>query len=83
MTTLQIENKIGNTYLRYLKNLSREVQLDIIAKWSVSLNEPIKEEEVKPDSYFFGIWDSEQTAEEIIEGIKNYGVSTRKIIDLD
>ncbi len=82
MTTLQIENKIGNTYLSYLKNLSREVQLDIINKWSVSLNEPIKEE-AKPDSYFFGIWDSEQTAEEIIDGIKSYGVSTRKIIDLD
>lgn len=84
MTTLQREYKLANSYLTFIKNLSTEVKLDIISKISLSLIEKEKKvSEDKPDSYFFGIWDSEQSAEEIVAGIKNSEVSTRKLLDLD
>lgn len=82
MSTLELENKLGNTYLGFLQNLSKEVQLDIISKWSIFLKNEEKKEDVKPDSYFFGAWKSNQTAEEMIEDLRDSRVSTRKIMDL-
>ena len=82
MTTLQREYKLGNTYLGFLKNLSKEVQLDIISKWKITLNEPNTIEEEKPDSYFFGAWKTSQTAEEMIADLEDSKVLTRKILNL-
>jgi hypothetical protein len=81
MTTLQLENKLANTYLSFLRNLSKEVQLDILSKWTVSLKESIKEEE-KPDSYFFGAWQSDETPEEFAESLRSARLFNRKSIDL-
>ncbi len=83
MSTLEIENKLAKTYIGFIEKLSTEVQLDIISKISNSLKKKKSaESKEKPDSYFFGAWDSEQSAEEIIEDIRNSRVSTRKIMDL-
>ena len=83
MTPLQQERKLAKTYLGYIEKLSPEVKLDMISKISLSLKKKKKEPKISPEEYFAGIWDSEQSAEEIIESINsNKGISTRNIIDL-
>ena len=83
MTSLQLEKKLASSYFTFIQNFSDEVKLDIISMISLSLKKKKKDENVKPDSYFFGIWDAEQTAEEIIADIRNSRVSNREILDFD
>ena len=80
MTNVELEIKLANTYLSFLKNLSDDIQLDIIAKISNSLKS--KKNTVKTDSYFSGIRNSDETAEQLILEIKNARVSNRKTLDL-
>jgi hypothetical protein len=83
MTALQLENKLANSYLTFIQNLSSDVKLDIISKISLSLikkDEPIESE--KPDSYFFGAWQSDETPEEFAESLRAARFFNRKQIEL-
>jgi len=81
MTTLQQERKLAKTYIGYIEKLSPEVKLDIIKKLSEKLEKPTKKSDVKPDSYFFGAWKTDQTIEEMIEDLEDSNFYKRKIID--
>ena len=82
MTTLQREHKIAKSCLIFIQNLCPEVKLDFISDILLSIKND-KEPQISREEYYAGIWDSEQSAEEIIESIKgNKGISTRNIIDL-
>ena len=60
---------IAENIFRMVKDLSADVKLELISKITDSLKETTKE--VKDDSWkkLFGAWQSEESAEEIIEEI--------------
>ncbi|WP_162417375.1 hypothetical protein [Cyclobacterium roseum] len=67
---------------RMVKNLSADVKLEIISKITNSLKGAKKE--VKDDSWkkLFGAWESEESAEEIIEEIRASRHTNRQVEDL-
>jgi len=73
---------IAENIFRMVKNLSADVKLELISKISDSLKEPTKER--KDDSWknLFGAWESEESAEEIIEEIRASRYTNRQIEDL-
>jgi hypothetical protein len=83
MTTLQREHKLAKSCLIFIQNLSPEVKLDFISDILLLIKKD-NEPKISKEEYFAGAWDSEQSAEVIIESINsNKGTSTRNIIDLD
>ena len=77
MKTLDLQHKLANVYLLLLRNLQVEVQLDFIAKLSTSLKYP--KQEKKTVAYYSGIWQSDESAEDIIADIRNARTFNRKI----
>jgi hypothetical protein len=78
MSATEVNTKIVEGYLELLGNLSIQNKLDLIAK----LSESIKGNLPKKNSLFkksFGAFESEKTAEQIIEEIRNSRVSNRQI----
>lgn len=78
MKAAEINSIIIDGYVGLLDNLSTGDKLDLIAKLTAS----VKTDLVNKKSSFkkaFGAFDSEKTAEEIIEEIRNSRVSTRQI----
>ena len=73
---------IAENIFRMVKDLSADVKLELISKITDSLKETTKE--VKDDSWkkLFGAWQSEESAEEIIEEIRSSRNTNRKIEDL-
>lgn len=73
---------IAENIFRMVKNLSADVKLELISKITVSLKETKKE--AKDDSWkkLFGAWESEESAEEIIEEIRSSRYTNRQIEDL-
>jgi hypothetical protein len=80
MTTLQREHKIANSCMIFIQNLSPEVKLDFISNILASIKRD-KEPKISKEKYFAGAWDSEQTAEELIEIIKQGRVTIDKSLD--
>ena len=77
-TKIDLDSSILNGYLALLDSLSTTTKLDLISKLTVS----IKTDLLKKKSSFenaFGAFDSEKTAEQIIEEIRASRVSTRQI----
>jgi len=62
-------NSVVDYYFDLLTNLSVESKLDLISKLSLSLKENSRQPEVSLQS-LFGAYPSDETAEEIIAGIK-------------
>ena len=77
MKTLDLQHKLANVYLLLLRNLQAEVQLDFIAKLSTLLKQPTQEK--KTVEYYSGIWQSDESAEDIIADIHNARTFNRKI----
>lgn len=73
---------IAENIFRMVKNLGADVKLEIISKITDSLKET--KEETKDDSWkkLFGAWESEESAEEIIEEIRASRYTNRQIEDL-
>lgn len=73
---------IAENIFRMVKDLSADVKLELISKITDSLKETTKE--VKDDSWkeLFGAWESEESAEEIIEEIRASRNTNRQIEDL-
>ncbi|MEX2568774.1 MAG: hypothetical protein WD431_22725 [Cyclobacteriaceae bacterium] len=73
---------MAENIFRMVKNLSADEKLELISKITDSLKKTKKE--VKDDSWkkLFGAWESEESAEEIIEGIRASRYTNRQIEDL-
>jgi len=78
MRTTEINTTIIDGYVGLLDNLSTNNKLDLISKLTTS----IKSDLTNKKSTFkkaFGAFESNKSAEEIIEEIRNSRVSTRQI----
>jgi hypothetical protein len=73
---------IAENIFQMVKNLSADVKLELISKITDSLKGTKKE--AKDDSWkkLFGAWESEESAEEIIEEIRASRHTNRQIEDL-
>ena len=73
---------MAENIFRMVKNLSTDVKLELISKITDSLKGTKKE--AKDDSWkkLFGAWESEESAEEIIEEIRASRHTNRQIEDL-
>jgi len=78
MKTLEINSTIVEGYVGLLDNLSTNNKLDLISKLTASVKTDLSN---KKSSFkkAFGAFDSEKSAEKIIEEIRNSRVSTRQI----
>ena len=78
---MEARNLIADNYFVMIKNLSADVKLELISRISDSLRKASNQEN---DSWknLFGAYNSEQSAEEIIEDLKNSRFTNRQIEDL-
>ena len=78
---MEASNLIADNYFGMIKNLSTDVRLELISKISDSLR---NESRLKNDSWknLFGAFISDQSAEEIIEDLRNSRFTNRKVDDL-
>jgi len=78
MEKINDDTTLVDGYLQLLHNLSPHNKLDLISKLSTSVKIDIN---VKKSSFenAFGAFESTQTAEEIINDIRNSRISTRQI----
>ena len=69
MNTAEINTKLIESYLSLLKNMSAQNKLDLISKLTNTVKTDIAQE--KTEFYkAFGGWDENESAEELIEKIK-------------
>lgn len=75
------KNLLADNYFEILKNLSMDIKLELISRISDSIRKPKYHED---DSWkkLFGAYQSEQTAEEIIDEIRNSRFTNREIENL-
>lgn len=78
MKNTETNNTIIEGYLHLLSNLSPTDKLDLIARLSQSLKQDYQREPSSLKS-LFGAYKGEETAEEMIEAIRNSRVSNRNI----
>lgn len=73
---------IADNFFSMIKNLSADVKLELISKISNSLKGAKKE--IRDDSWktLFGAWQSDESAEEMIEMIRASRNTNRQIEDL-
>lgn len=78
MKAADINTTLIEGYLRLLDNLSPGSKLDLISKLSLSVKTDIAE---RKNTFYkaFGAWDSKQSAEQIIDDIKNSRTFNREI----
>ena len=81
MKATDINTTIVDGYIRLLDNLSPGNKLDLISKLTLSVKADITE---KKKSFFnaFGAWDTKQSAEQIINEIRNSRTFNRQIEEL-
>ena len=85
MKTTDFNDRAVNACLILLKNLGTENKLDLIAKLSQEIKQSVADKKMadkRDASRFYGAWQSEQTAEEMIEQIRQSRTSIRKVPDL-
>lgn len=70
MKTIDINNTLIEGYLQLLGNLSPNNKLDLISKLTLSVKSDISD---RKKSFYksFGAWESKQSADEIINDIRN------------
>ena len=78
MKAVDINITLIEGYLRLLDNLSPDSKLDLISKLSLSVKTDISD---RKNTFYkaFGAWDSKQSAEQIINVIKNSRTFNREI----
>ncbi len=69
MKTIDINTTLIEGYLRLLENLSSSTKLELISKLTQSVKSDINK---KDDSFYkaYGAWESEKSADEMINEIK-------------
>ncbi len=65
MKTIDVNTNFIETYFGLLKNLSRDIKLDIIGKLSKTIKSDLNKQN-KSLKNSFGVWQSDKSAEEII-----------------
>jgi hypothetical protein len=78
MKAADINTSLIDGYLRMLDNLSPNNKLDLISRLSLSVKTDITDKK-KSFSKAYGAWDSKQSAEQIISGIKKSRMFKRQI----
>ncbi len=80
MITSSPSSSVADYYFDFLKNLNADSKIDLISRLSKSLNE----DKIQPETLqsLFGAYKSDETADEIIEGIRASRVSNRIIESL-
>jgi hypothetical protein len=78
MKTTDINTTLIEGYLRLLDNLSPSNKLDLISKLTLSVKTDITD---RKNSFYkaFGAWESKQTADEIMNDIRNSRTLNRQI----
>ena len=78
---MEARNLIVDNYFEMIKNLSADVKLELISRISDSLTDT---SDIKNESWkdLFGAYDSEQTAEEIIDDLRKSRFTNREIESL-
>jgi len=78
MKAIDINTTLIEGYLRLLGNLSPNNKLDLISKLTLSIKTDITD---RKKSFFkaFGAWESKQSADEIINDIRNSRSFNRQI----
>ena len=78
MKAIDINTTLIKGYLQLLNNLSPNTKLDLISKLTLSVKTDIAE---KKKSFYksFGAWESKQSADEIINDIRNSRTFNRQI----
>ena len=77
MKTIAFDNRLVEMYLSLLKNMSHDGKLDLIARLSESLKS--RQEETSSISSFYGSWDTEESAEDIIEDLRKARTFNRNL----
>ncbi|MCF6241122.1 MAG: hypothetical protein L3J74_07235 [Bacteroidales bacterium] len=80
MDTLDTNNALFDSYFGLIKNLCPELKLELIEKLTRTLRENVTNENSILKS--FGMWESVETADEIISGLRNSRKFIRKIESL-
>lgn len=78
MKAIDINTTLIEGYLRLLDNLSPSNKLDLISKLTVSVKTDITDRK-KHFYKAFGAWESKQSADEIINDIRNSRTFNRQI----
>jgi hypothetical protein len=78
MRTAEINNTLIDGYIGLLDNLSINDKLDLISKLTASVKTDLTTQKSSFEKSF-GAFDSKNTAEEIIDDIRNSRSSTRQI----
>jgi len=78
MNTADANTKLIDSYLSMLKNMSAQNKLDLISKLTKTVKTDVEQE--KTEFYqAFGGWDKNESAEELIEAIKESRTVNRTI----
>jgi hypothetical protein len=77
IATNDLDIRLADSYLALLKNMSADMRLELIAKLSASLKSTAAQK--NSVDYYNGIWKSTESADEIIDEIRNARVSTRQV----
>ncbi|MFN3848203.1 MAG: hypothetical protein ACK4NY_02185 [Spirosomataceae bacterium] len=77
MPQVSVENNLKRTYLALLNRLSVDNRLEIIAELSLSLKNSIRKP--KKADFYSGVWQSEDSAEDIIASIRSSRTFNRRI----
>ena len=67
---VNVENNLIETYLTLINKLSNESKLEIIAQLSLSMKNETKNKNDNSIAHLFGSFDTDETAEEWIERIR-------------
>jgi len=78
---METRNLIAENYFELIKNLNVDVKLELISRISDSLREQMVS---KDDSWkdLFGAYNSEQSADEIIDDLRNSRFTKRQVESL-
>jgi hypothetical protein len=77
---LTYNNVIVNNYYDIIKTLQLNDQEELVKLLTKSINNPEQKKE-KSIKHLYGAWSGDETADEIIEDIRNSRVFNRKIIE--
>ncbi len=78
MNTADINTKLIDSYISLLKNMSAQNKLDLISKLTNTVKTDLEQE--KTDFYkAYGGWDKNESADELIETIKESRTFNRTI----
>lgn len=78
MKSIDINTTLIEGYLQLLENLSPNNKLDLISKLTLKMKEELSD---KKKSFYksFGAWESKQSADKIINDLRNNRTFTRQI----